>query len=224
VARFPFVDGVKTGHTNRAGYVLVGAAHGHGAQVVTVVLGTPSIPARDADSLALLRYGVNQFRRVRPVVQGRTFARAKVRYHDGSTVRLVAARTVTLTARRGRPVRTRVHAPAEVEGPLARGDKVGTVQVVVGGKVIRTVPLVTATPVEGAGFVRKATSAVGGPLVAVALLGLLGAVALFALRLRSRRGSRGGRTSDDHHRHAQRRDRQDARGAELPPRAPPPRR
>ena len=111
---------MKTGHTNGAGYVLVGAAHGHGAQVVSVVLGTPSIAARDADSLALLRYGVAQFRRVRPVVKGRTYARAKVRYYDGRTVRLVAARDAAFTVRRGRPVRTRVMAPDEVEGPLPR--------------------------------------------------------------------------------------------------------
>jgi D-alanyl-D-alanine carboxypeptidase (penicillin-binding protein 5/6) len=222
VARYGFVDGVKTGHTNGAGYVLVGAAHGNGARVISVVLGTSGIGARDADSLALLRYGVSQFRRVRPVVKGRTYARPKVRYFDGRTVRLVAARDVALTVRRGRPLRTHVIAPKEVEGPLRAGERVGTVQVLVRGHVERTVPLVTAGAVEAAGFVRKATAPIGGSLVAVALLVLLSAVALAGLRLRAlKRGTRG-RSFDDHHRHAQRRDRQDARGAELPPRAPPP--
>jgi D-alanyl-D-alanine carboxypeptidase (penicillin-binding protein 5/6) len=222
VARYGFVDGVKTGHTNGAGYVLVGAAHGNGARVISVVLGTSGIGARDADSLALLRYGLSQFRRVRPVVKGRTYARPKVRYFDGRTVRLVAARDVALTVRRGRPVRTHVIAPKEVEGPLRAGERVGTVQVLVRGHLERTVPLVTAGAVEAAGFVRKATAPIGGSLVAVALLVLLSAVALAGLRLRAlKRGTRG-RSFDDHHRHAQRRDRQDARGAELPPRAPPP--
>ena len=55
VLRYPFVDGVKTGHTLDAGYVLVGAAHAHGAPVISVVLGEPSEAARDADTLALLR-------------------------------------------------------------------------------------------------------------------------------------------------------------------------
>jgi D-alanyl-D-alanine carboxypeptidase (penicillin-binding protein 5/6) len=222
VARYGFVDGVKTGHTNGAGYVLVGAAHGNGARVISVVLGTSGIGARDADSLALLRYGVRQFRRVRPVVKGRAYARAKVRYFDGRTVRLVAARDAALTVRRGRPLRTHVIAPKEVEGPLRAGERVGTVQVLVRGRVERTVPLVTAEAVEAAGFVRKATAPIGGSLVAVALLVLLCALALAGMRLRAlRRGTRG-RSFDDHHRHAQRRDRQDARGAELPPRAPPP--
>jgi D-alanyl-D-alanine carboxypeptidase (penicillin-binding protein 5/6) len=222
VGRYGFIDGVKTGHTNGAGYVLVGAAHGNGARVVSVVLGTPSIAARDADSLALLRYGVAQFRRVRPVVKGRTYARARVRYYDGQTVRLVAASDAAFTVRRGRPVRTRVMAPSEVEGPLPAGKRVGTVQVLVRGRVERTVPLVTAAPVAAASFVRKATAPLGGIAVAVALLVLLGVAVLVALRMRALRKGPGGAASNDHHRHAQRRDRQDARGAELPPRAPPP--
>jgi D-alanyl-D-alanine carboxypeptidase (penicillin-binding protein 5/6) len=224
VSRFEFIDGVKTGHTSGAGYVLVGAAHGHGAKVISVVLGTPSEAARDADSLALLRYGVSQFRRVKPVVEGRRYARAKVRYFDDREVDLLAARDAELTVRRGRPVRRRVMAPDEIEGPLAAGSRVGSIQVLVRGKVERTVPLVTASDVEAAGIVRKATAPFGGTLAAVALLALLGGIALLiGLRLRARRKIPGGTASNDHHRHAQRRDRQDARGAELPPRAPPPR-
>jgi D-alanyl-D-alanine carboxypeptidase (penicillin-binding protein 5/6) len=222
VARYRFVDGVKTGHTSGAGYVLVGAAHGNGARVISVVLGTSGIGARDADSLALLRYGVGQFRRVRPVVKGREYARAKVRYFDGRTVQLVAARDAALTVRRGRPVRRHVIAPKEVEGPLRAGARVGSIQVLVRGRLVRTVALVTAGPVEKAGFVRKATAGVGGTLGAVALLALLCVVVLVALRVRALRRGTGGTAFNDHHRHAQRRDRQDARGAELPPRAPPP--
>jgi D-alanyl-D-alanine carboxypeptidase (penicillin-binding protein 5/6) len=222
VRRYPFVDGVKTGHTNGAGYVLVGAAHGNGARVVSVVLGTPSVAARDAQSLALLRFGVAQFHVVHPVVKGSTYATAKVRYFGDSTVHLIAADDVTLTARRSRPVRTRVSAPRELQGPLAAGARVGEVQVVYRGRVVRTVPLVLMTPVAGAGFVRKVTSGIGGPLAAVAFVILLGAVLLLVLRVRSKNGSLGDAAVDDHHRHAQRRDRQDARGAELPPRSPPP--
>jgi serine-type D-Ala-D-Ala carboxypeptidase (penicillin-binding protein 5/6) len=222
VARYHFVDGIKTGHTLGAGFVLVGLAHGHGARVISVVLGTPSIAARDADSLALLRYGVAQFHRVHPVVKRREYAHAKVRYFDGRTVRLVAAGDVSFTLRRDRAVRTRVTAPAELQGPLPAGHQVGRVDVIVRGRVVRSVPLVTAGSVAAAGFIRKATAHIGGPAVAVALLVLIVAALLLAVRLRAVRKSPGGRASNDHHRHAERRDRQDARGAELPSRAPPP--
>ena len=58
-----FVDGVKTGRTDDAGYVLVGSATQRGVTVVSAVLGEPSEAARDADTLALLRYGLDRFRR-----------------------------------------------------------------------------------------------------------------------------------------------------------------
>ena len=65
VASTPWVTGVKTGHTTNAGYVLVGSAKGRGgAKVISVVLGEPSEPARDADTLELLAWGLKQFKRV----------------------------------------------------------------------------------------------------------------------------------------------------------------
>jgi D-alanyl-D-alanine carboxypeptidase (penicillin-binding protein 5/6) len=190
VRRYSFVDGVKTGHTGQAGYVLVGAAHRGGARVVSAVLGTPSEGARDADSLALLRWGLGQFRRSTPVVARKAYARAAVRWHDDQKVDLVAARTVRLTVRRGMKVTRRVDHPQEVEGPLAKGSRVGTIRVIYRGHVVRTVALVTASPVQGASFLQKAASGIGGPLAALALLALLGATALLMLRVRATRGIR----------------------------------
>ena len=187
VREYPFVDGVKTGHTARAGYVLVGAAKQHGAQVISVVLGTPSESARDDDSIALLRWGVRQFRRSLAVVSHRTYARADVKWHDGAKVHLVASRSFAFTARRGERVTRRVQAPNELSGPLKAGTRVGAVQVVYRGKVVQTVPLVTASPIQGASFIQKATNSFGGPLPTVALIAFLGAAATLALRIRSTR-------------------------------------
>jgi serine-type D-Ala-D-Ala carboxypeptidase (penicillin-binding protein 5/6) len=195
VRRFPFVNGVKTGHTARAGYVLVGSASQRGAQVVTAVLGTPSEAARDADSIALLRWGLAQYRRSLAVVARRTYARANVKWHDGDKVDLVAARSYALTVRRGARVTRRVEAPSELEGPLPRGRQVGSVKVIYRGRVVQSVPLVTASPVQGAGFLRRAASSLGGPLPALALLGLIGAAGLLALRVRATRVMRGERAA-----------------------------
>jgi D-alanyl-D-alanine carboxypeptidase (penicillin-binding protein 5/6) len=222
VARYRFVDGVKTGHTSGAGFVLVGLAHGHGARVISVVLGTPSIAARDADSLALLRYGVAQFHRVHPVVKDRAYAKAHVRWYHGRTVQLVAARDAAITVRRGRSVRTRVRPVGSLQG-LPAGAVVSRVEVVVGGRVVQSVPLVTAEAAPKAGWLRRLTWYTGvAPLVVALLLLVIAVVAVVARWVRARRRGPGGRASDDHHRHAERRDRQDARGSELPSRAPPP--
>jgi serine-type D-Ala-D-Ala carboxypeptidase (penicillin-binding protein 5/6) len=190
VRRYGFVSGVKTGHTAQAGYVLVGSASAHGAKVVSAVLGTSSEATRDSDSIALLRWGVAQFRRSTPVRANKRYARASVRYHDNEKVDLVAAHTVRMTIRRGMRVTRRIDAPKEVEGPLAQGSRVGTISVVYRGRVVRRVPLVTASSIEGASFLQKAASKLGGPLPTLALLGLLGATALLALRVRATRGMR----------------------------------
>ena len=55
---------MKTGHTSTAGYVLVGSATRNGVTVVSAVLGDPSEAARDADSLALLRYGLDRYHKL----------------------------------------------------------------------------------------------------------------------------------------------------------------
>jgi D-alanyl-D-alanine carboxypeptidase (penicillin-binding protein 5/6) len=167
VARVPSMEGVKTGHTLGAGYVLVGAATRKGAQLVSVVLGEPSEAARDADTLALLRHGFSFYRRVAAVRRGVTLARPQVEYYGDREVALVAARRVSLTVRRGERVRTVVQAPAEIGGPLPAGARVGTVRVVHRGRVVRTVPLVTADAVPEAGILRK-TSRLAIPVVLVA--------------------------------------------------------
>lgn len=184
VGRYPFVDGVKTGTTHDAGNVLVGAGHAHGVSVISVVLGEPSEALRDSDSLALLRYGLAQYKRVQPVVAGKTMARVKVRWY-GKRAELKPSRTVALTLRKGTPVHVKITAPERLDGPLPAHRQVGSVRVLVGGKVVRTVPLVTAAEVPGAGFLRKAQATVPVLAIATALLVVLMAGSLVALRARA---------------------------------------
>jgi D-alanyl-D-alanine carboxypeptidase (penicillin-binding protein 5/6) len=63
---YPFVVGIKTGHTQDAGYCLVGAASWHGVHLISVVLGDPTEADRDSDTLALLRYGLSLYHREPP--------------------------------------------------------------------------------------------------------------------------------------------------------------
>jgi serine-type D-Ala-D-Ala carboxypeptidase (penicillin-binding protein 5/6) len=215
VAHYPYVDGVKTGHTQDAGYVLVGAAHRNGASVISVVLGEPSVARRDADSIALLRYGLAQFHRVVVFKGRRTIVATPIHQHCGKA-ELVPARTVPLTVRRSASVVERPFAPRELKGPLPAGRAVGRVQVLVNGKLVRTVPLVTAQKVPGPAFLRRLEGVLRDVLIALAVLFVVLACTLVALRVRVVRRQRA-RAANDHHGHPQRRDRQDARGAELPP-------
>lgn len=190
IATVPAVDGVKTGHTSDAGYVLVGSATGsNGARVVSVVLGEPSEAARDSDTLALLRYGLAQYRRVPVLREGRAVAWADVAYRD-ETVPLVPARSVAVTARRDQRITKRVDAPDELRGEIAAGARVGTVAILRDGKVVRRVPLLTAEEVPGAGPLRRLASALGIPLTALVLLVIVSAVAITGIQIRRRRRAR----------------------------------
>jgi D-alanyl-D-alanine carboxypeptidase (penicillin-binding protein 5/6) len=191
VAAYGFVDGVKTGYTSEAGYVLVGAAKSRlGARVVSVVLGEPSEAVRDSDTLALLRHGLGQYRRVRPVVADRPVASAAIAHRDGSAP-LVPARAATLVVRRGERVSSRVDAPDELEGELAAGTRVGRISIVRDGRVVRRVPLLTAERVPGAGPLRVLASTLGTfAMVFIALLLIAGSALLVGRsRVRRRRDS-----------------------------------
>jgi serine-type D-Ala-D-Ala carboxypeptidase (penicillin-binding protein 5/6) len=191
VASVPWIDGVKTGHTLSAGYVLVGSGTRKGVRLVSVVLGAPSEAQRDADTLALLRYGFGLYRVARPVRRRAPLARAKVRFFGDREVPLVARRNVRIPLRRGQRLRTQIAAPHELEGPLPRGAKVGSVTVFKGGSRIRSVPLFTAGAVPEAGLVRKLTHSLGFWLSVIGLV----AVVAFALQRRAagRRRRRNGR-------------------------------
>ena len=167
-----WVDGVKTGHTAGAGYVLVGSTSRRGARLVSVVLGAPTEAAREADTLRLLRYGLAQYRRARPVRAGATLSTASVEYFGGREVRLVPRRPVSVTVRRGQRLRTVVRAPQQVTGPIPAGARVGTVTVYREGRRVRSVPVVTAAGVPEAGLVRKAWSVIWSPVPVLAVLGI----------------------------------------------------
>jgi D-alanyl-D-alanine carboxypeptidase (penicillin-binding protein 5/6) len=186
VARYPWVTGIKTGHTILAGDVLVGSARGpSGARVISVVLGEPSEQARDADTLVLLKWGLGRFHRVRAVDPGRPLARADIEYRD-ERAELVPRRPAVVLVREGERVRRRVRAPEELEGPIPAGRRVGSVTVLVDGSPVRRIPLVTAADVPGAGTLRVLTSIVGVPLTLLAALAILLAAVLVAIRIRLR--------------------------------------
>ncbi|MGI9081153.1 MAG: D-alanyl-D-alanine carboxypeptidase family protein [Thermoleophilaceae bacterium] len=190
IAQFPFVEGVKTGHTREAAYVLVGAARGRlGAKVVSVVLGEPGEGAREADTLALLRYGLARFRRVRALDSRRVAATTAVAHRD-DRAKLVPARDLFLVSRRGERIEHRVDAPRELKGELAPRTPVGRVTVLRGKRVVARVPLVTAAEVPGAGPLRVVVHDLGLPLTLLLLMVIVTFAAITGRRLHSRRRAR----------------------------------
>ncbi len=189
VQEYPWVNGVKTGHTNSAGYLLVGSATRNGVTVVSVVMGEPGEAARDADSLTLLRYGLSSFTRGTGLRKGAVLARPKLAYRD-EHVDLVASSGVQAIVRRGQHFTVSVQdVPAELRGPIPAGARIGTAVVRLGGRVVGRVPLLTATPVSTASVADRFKDA-NGPVIVAVVIGLLAVGSLLFMGLRRRAARR----------------------------------
>jgi D-alanyl-D-alanine carboxypeptidase (penicillin-binding protein 5/6) len=186
VQRFRWIDGVKTGHTQQAGWVLVGAGRRSGVQLFSAVLGTPSEVARDADTLALLRYGFTLYQEVTAIRRGDLQNETiPIRYRRGAVLQVMAGRTVSrvLRKREGNPFTTRVISmPREVEGPIRRGQSLGTIEVLAHGKRVATVPLVAAARVPKADFGQKTKEWFTHPVAIVLFAAVLAGSVLLARR------------------------------------------
>jgi D-alanyl-D-alanine carboxypeptidase (penicillin-binding protein 5/6) len=205
VRRVSVVDGMKTGHTRRAGYVLVGSATRDGVTVISVVLGEPSERARDADSLALLRYGLSRYDARTVMPEGRVLGRVALRYRGDESVAVIAGASATRVLRTGTRTRVAISGlPPEVDGPLPRGTRVGTATIRSGDEVLARVPVVTARPVAEAGVGDRLDHALGRSQTIVALVLLL--VCSLPLLLLRRRAINRRRALDAEHRRARRRE------------------
>jgi serine-type D-Ala-D-Ala carboxypeptidase (penicillin-binding protein 5/6) len=172
LGRVPWINGVKTGHTLGAGYVLVGSGTQDSTTLISAVLGTPSESARDADTLRLLSYGFSLYHPVQPVSQGEQIASPKLDYRSGH-LPLLASRSLSLNVRRGQHVSTDVSAPDEVSGAIQQGRAIGRVTVRVDGRVAAAIPLVAAHGVAAATTLDKVRSTVQNPFLLLALGGIV---------------------------------------------------
>ena len=155
--------------------------------------------ARDSDSIALLRYATSQYDRVRPLRRLAVAGRLPLRYRD-ERVRVVAASTVTRTARKGERLRTRVVGlPRDVEGPLPRGTRLGTIEVIQRDRVVARVAAVTAGDVAAATFWERLDDHLQRGwvrfLIGLAVVCLIVLAVLVGRSRRTRGAGRGGRRS-----------------------------
>jgi serine-type D-Ala-D-Ala carboxypeptidase (penicillin-binding protein 5/6) len=185
LGRAPWIDGVKTGHTLGAGYVLVGAARRGSTTLITTVLGTASEYARDQTTLELLDYGFSQYHPVEEVSRGEEVASPKLDYR-GDHLPLISRRPLTVTVREGQRVSTRVSAPDEVSGIVRKGQALGRVTVMVDGKRAAASTLVAAQAVSAATTLDKVISAAQNPIVLIALAAIVILVGLLLMMIRGR--------------------------------------
>jgi D-alanyl-D-alanine carboxypeptidase (penicillin-binding protein 5/6) len=188
LGRVPWIHGVKTGHTQDAGYVLVADGTRHGMTLLSAVLGTPSEAARNSSTLALLDWGFAHFRMAKPIKAGAVVARPSYNGEASSRVNVLATKTVAWVVPKTRHLQVRQSLRHNLNGPLARGARVGTATVLDGTKTIAEVPLVLARAIPGLSWPTRVARFLTKPYTLVPLIVVVLAMAtLLTVLWRTRR-------------------------------------
>jgi D-alanyl-D-alanine carboxypeptidase (penicillin-binding protein 5/6) len=151
------VDGIKTGHTSKAGYSLVSSATEGKMRLVAVVMGTKSANARKSESKKLLSYGFRFFETVNPHKTDETFVEEKVWMGDKDAVALGVNQDTYVTLPRGQAKNLKASFVLEkqLEAPISKGDVVGKLYYQLEGEDVAEYPLLALEDVqEGSLFSR----------------------------------------------------------------------
>jgi len=153
----PTVDGLKTGHTNEAGFCLTASSKRNGQRLITVVMGTQSMQARADQTRALFNWGFASYENIRPVQGGSSVQSVPVRFGKVDQVNIGSLQDVVMTVPRGQAakVKTEVQVNPEITAPIAKGDVLGKILVTLDGQLQGEQALVALEPVEEAGFFKK---------------------------------------------------------------------
>ena len=165
--RDPTVDGLKTGHTEAAGYCLVATAKRDfpnvgSRRLLSVVLGAASENARANESQKLLNWGYTAFEAVKLFDAGQAVVTPQVWKGKSSTLKLgrSTAIVVTVPAGSAAQVKTQVQRPDPLVAPFSQGQAVGMLKVSIGTEPLVEIPLVALEAVEQAGVLGRAWDAV----------------------------------------------------------------
>ena len=155
---YPGADGIKTGHTDIAGYGLIGSAVMNGRRVIVVINGTKSMQERADESRKLMDWALRNFKNVNIAKKGTVYADAPVVLGQAKTVALTVANDVkiTLPMTATNDVKIQAVYSAPLTAPVAAGTPAGKLVIEIPNLPKQEIPLVTAGPVEANGFFARA--------------------------------------------------------------------
>ncbi|TCB36930.1 D-alanyl-D-alanine carboxypeptidase PBP5/6 [Acinetobacter sp. ANC 4910] len=150
----PSVDGLKTGHTEEAGYCVTTSSKRGPMRLISVVFGTPTIQERATQTRSLLAWGFANFETVKVQPANQVLAKAKVYFGKENEVQIGLAENFNVTMPKGKAdaIKTQLVVQPKLTAPLQKGQVVGKYVASLDGKVISEKPLVALQAVEEAGF------------------------------------------------------------------------
>ena len=165
--RDPTVDGLKTGHTDAAGYCLVATAKRdfpnlQGRRLLAIVLGASSELARANEAQKLLNWGYTAFEGLKLFDGNQPVLSPQVWKGTEKTVKLGQPQPIVLAVPAGSAsrIKTQVVRPDPLVAPIRKGQQVGTLKILAGDQLLRDVPLVALEEVEQAGIFGRAWDAI----------------------------------------------------------------
>ncbi len=156
------VDGVKTGHTEAAGYCLLSSSQRDGRRLIAAVMGTKSIKYRAQASLELLNYGFRFFDTVPMFGPDKAVGSVKVWKGAEDQVPVGVQKPIYFTVPRGEAARLQIapQLPDKVVAPIESGQSIGTVSVTLDGKEVQKVPAVALKAVPAGSLTKQAIDTV----------------------------------------------------------------
>ncbi len=155
LGKIPGADGLKTGHTEEAGYGFTGSAEQNGRRLVMVVAGLDSFNQRISESVRLMQWGFNAWQAKPLFKAGATVGSAKVQLGDDSEVALVAPRDLAITIPAGVLSKVggmKIRYQGPVKAPIAKGQHIADLVVTTSDSGEQVMPLVAAEAIGEAGF------------------------------------------------------------------------
>ncbi len=157
------VDGLKTGHTEEAGYCLVASAQKNNTRFISVVLGTESDRARNRESKKLLTYGFRFYETAELYKAGETVTEQKLWMGENDQVAVGLEDTMLITIPRGskKDLSANFDIEAYIKAPLTKGDKLGTLKISLEGKVIAQKDLIALEDQNKGGIFKQIIDFIG---------------------------------------------------------------
>jgi D-alanyl-D-alanine carboxypeptidase (penicillin-binding protein 5/6) len=148
------VDGLKTGHTDEAGYCLVASSKRDNTRFIAVVMGTANERARAAETEKLLAYGFRYFQTTPLYQAGQQVGTSRVWSGKAQEVSLAIPKDIVLTLPKGREqsLQAKMHINEVIKAPVVVGQELGNLTVELDGQLLVNTPIVAVQAIEQAGF------------------------------------------------------------------------
>ncbi|MEH7083772.1 D-alanyl-D-alanine carboxypeptidase family protein [Neobacillus drentensis] len=152
---YPGVDGLKTGFTAEAKYCLTATAQKNGMRVIAVVFGAPTSKERNAQVTKMLNYAFNQYQTHPMYKRNQIIAKARISKGQEKSIEAVTSEPISLLTKKGEKtedVKQKIKINKNLQAPINKGDKIGTIQLIKDGKVFVESPLLASGTVKEAGW------------------------------------------------------------------------